>query len=106
MSGTLVFVGYRALPGQEETALREIGKLVATVEAREPDCGGITVLRDASDPARFTLVEHWPSQALFLGPHMAQPHIQAFIRGAGAFLAGPPEISFWQAAGGNGPLSR
>ncbi|MBK8727010.1 MAG: antibiotic biosynthesis monooxygenase [Holophagaceae bacterium] len=99
MSETIVIVRYRSLPDQADTARRELGALVATVLAREPECGGITLLQDAQDPTGFTLLEHWPSQALFLGPHMQQPHLQAFIQGAGAFLAGPPDISFWHAAG-------
>ena len=99
MSGAVVLVSYRALPEHADTAAREIGNLVASVQALEPDCGGITMLQHASDPTRFTLIEHWPSQEVFLGPHMQQPHIQTFIQGAGAFLAGPPDISFWHPVG-------
>lgn len=100
MSKTIVLVRYQALPDQIETARRGIFALVAKVQASEADCGGITMLQDAADPARFTLIEHWPSQETFLGPHMQQPHIQSFIQSAGAFLAGPPDISFWHPVGG------
>ena len=100
---TIVLVGYRALPDQVEAARREIAALVAQVQATEADCGGITMLQDASDPTRFTLVEDWPSREIFLGPHMQQPHIQSFIQRAGAFLAGPPDISFWQPVGPEDP---
>ena len=99
MSKAVVLVNYRSLPEHCETAKRELGKLIATVQAVEPECGGIIMLQDATDPTRFTLIEHWPSQEIFLGPHMQQPHIQAFIRSAGAFLAGPPDISFWHPVG-------
>ena len=95
MSGAVVLVSYRALPDHAGTARRAIADLVATVRATEPDCAGITMLQDAGDPTRFMLIEHWPSREIFLGPHMQQPHIQSFIRDAGAFLAGPPDISFW-----------
>ena len=100
MSGAVVLVSYRSLPEHSDTAKREIGNLIAAVQTLEPDCGGITMLQDAGDSTRFTLIEHWPSQATFLGPHMQQPHIQAFIQSAGAFLAGPPEISFWHPVSG------
>jgi len=100
MNKTVVLVSYRSLPDHSETAKHEIGKLIATVQAIEPDCGGITMLQDTSDPTRFTLIEHWPSQEIFLGPHMQQPHIQSFIHGAGTFLAGPPDISFWHPVSG------
>lgn len=98
MSETTILVAYRAQPGKADIARREIRALVDTVLARERECAGITVLQDANEPGRFTLVERWPSQAVFLGPHMQQPHIQAFIQGAGEFLAGPPDISFWHEA--------
>ena len=99
MSEAIVIVSYRSLPDQSDAAKRAIVALVAAVLSREPGCGGITLLQDANDPTQFTLIERWPSQALFLGPHMEQPHIQSFIQGAGAFLAGPPDISFWHAVG-------
>jgi quinol monooxygenase YgiN len=96
MNPTTVMVVYRAQPGQAEVALSAINSLVATVLAREPACLGIEILQDASDPGRITLIERWPSQQEFLGPHMQQPHIQVFIEQAGMFLAGPPDISFWR----------
>ncbi|HCU64461.1 MAG TPA: antibiotic biosynthesis monooxygenase [Rheinheimera sp.] len=100
MNNSIVIVRYRALPAQVDTVRREIAALVATVRASEPDCGGITMLQDSSDPTAFTLIETWPSQEVFLGPHMQQPHIQSFIQAAGKFLAGPPDISFWQPVDG------
>ncbi|MGV8940332.1 MAG: putative quinol monooxygenase [Lysobacter sp.] len=96
MKGAVVLVSYRSLPEQVATAQREIAELIAEVQAREPECGGITMLQDISDPTRFTLIEHWPSQEIFLGPHLQQPYIQSFIQRAPAFLAGPPDITFWR----------
>ena len=98
MRETTVVVSYRALPAHAEAAKEAIATLVATVLSEEPDCSGITILQDSNDPARFMLIERWPSQEIFLGPHMQQPHIQSFIQDAGVFLAGPPDISFWNAA--------
>ena len=100
MTGTTVVVSYRVLPEQVDTALREIGALIATVQYSEPECHGITMLQDANDLTRITLIERWPSQEIFIGPHTQKPHIQSFIQAAGAFLAGPPEISFWNTVGG------
>jgi quinol monooxygenase YgiN len=100
MSGVVVLVSYRSLPEHADMARQKIGTLIATVQAVEPECGGITMLQDANDSTCVTLIEYWPSQEVFLGPHMQQPHIQSFIQSAGAFLAGPPEISFWHRVGG------
>lgn len=99
MNDISVMVSYRVLPGHVPAALGAISSLVSTVLATEPSCKGIEILQDASDQTRITLLERWPSQQEFLGPHMQQPHIQGFIREAGAFLAGPPEISFWRRIG-------
>lgn len=98
MSEIVVLVSYTALPGKAEAAKQALAELVATVLSSEPECAGITLLQNASDATRFTLVERWPSQEVFLGPHMQEPHIQSFIQSAGAFLAGPPDISFWRAS--------
>lgn len=96
----VVVVRYRMLPGQEALAKQAVTALVAEVLSRERECQGITILQDAGDPSGLMLIEHWPDQATFLGPHMQQPHIQQFIQQAGKFLAGPPDISFWHSVNG------
>ena len=98
MDEIVVLVDYRVRPGQEAAARERIARLVAEVRAREAQCSGIRILQQLDDPTRITLVEAWPDREHFLGPHMQQPHIQAFIAAAGAFLAGPPDLSFWHSA--------
>lgn len=90
-----VVIIYRAQPGKGATARAALAPLIQTVLAREPDCLSITMLQDAADETRFLLYERWTSQAAYTGPHMQTPHIQAFIQGAAAIFAGPPDISFW-----------
>lgn len=105
MKETVILVSYRSLPEHSGRARREIAELVAAVQASESDCGGITMLQDTNDPTCFTLIEHWPSQEAYLGTHLQQPHIQSFIQSASAFLAGPPDFSFWHSVGGSQGLS-
>jgi len=90
-----VVITYRAQPGKGAAARAALAPLVKTVLANEPDCLGITTLQDAADDTRFLLYERWTSQAAYTGPHMQTPHIKAFIQGAAAIFAGPPDISFW-----------
>jgi quinol monooxygenase YgiN len=90
-----VVITYRALPGKGAGAYAALADLIALVLAREPDCLGIRLLRDPADDTRFLLDETWTDQAAYTGPHMQTPHIQAFIRGAPALFAGPPDITFW-----------
>ena len=94
MPNIVVVVRYIAQPGMAPDALTSVRELVTTVLDTEPACAGIEILQDLDKPEAITLIERWPDQATFLGPHMQQPHIQAFIQSAGAFLAGPPDISF------------
>ena len=96
MNDTTVLVSYRLRPDQVPAALSAIASLVSTVLTNEPSCRGIEILQDDSDETRVTLLERWTSREEFLGPHMQQPHIKAFMSEAGSFLAGPPEISFWR----------
>jgi quinol monooxygenase YgiN len=94
----LVLITYRAQPGREEAAVRDLGALIATVRAKEPDCLGITMLTDAADPARILLYERWTSREAYLGPHLQTPHLRAFRERAATLFAGPPEIVFWNVA--------
>lgn len=90
-----VVILYRAQPGKGAAARAALAPLIREVLAKEPDCLGITTLQDAADDTRFLLYERWTSQAAYTGPHMQTPHIQAFIQGAAAIFAGPPDITFW-----------
>ena len=99
MSYIVVVVRYIAQPGKALDALTSVRDLVATVLTIESACAGIEILQELDNPESITLVERWPDRAAFLGPHMQQPHIQAFIQSAGAFLAGPPDISFHSSSG-------
>lgn len=90
----VVVVRYVAQPAKAVAALASVRELVATVLATEPACAGIEILQDLDKPELITLIERWPDRGIFLGPHMQQPHIQAFIQSASDYLAGPPDISF------------
>jgi quinol monooxygenase YgiN len=92
----VVLIRYRAQPGREEVATRELAALIAVVRSAEPACFGITMLRDASEPAQILLYERWTDREAYLGPHMETPHLRAFKARAGELFAGPPEITFWK----------
>lgn len=93
--GIHVIIRYQAQPGCAATALRELSDLVAVVRAEEPDCTGITIVNSVDDAGRIVLLETWTSREAYAGPHLQTPHIQAFIGRAGSFMAGPPEITYW-----------
>jgi quinol monooxygenase YgiN len=93
----VVLIRYRAQPGREGVATRELAALIAVVRSSEPACFGITMLRDAADPTQILLHERWTDREAYLGPHMETPHLRAFKQRVGELFAGPPDISFWNA---------
>lgn len=95
-STLIVVVRYQAQPGKSDLAVREIASLVADVRSNEPDCLGISLDRCEDDPGRIVLRERWTSREAYLGPHMQTPYLRSFIGRAAGFLAGAPDISFWQ----------
>jgi uncharacterized protein len=91
----LVKIRYRALPGREEAAARELEALIATVLAEEPDCHGITLLGEQDDSASLLLVEWWSSREAYSGPHLQTPHLTAFRTRADL----PPESNPYRPSG-------
>ena len=95
MPTVTVLIAYEARPGMGEAAEAELGALIEIVVAREPDCRGIRMCRDAAAPDRLLLIEEWTGIDAFTGPHLQTPHLQSFMERATAFIAGPPEVRFW-----------
>jgi quinol monooxygenase YgiN len=98
MEELVVVVEYRARPGSEADALERLARLVAEVRAREPECGGIRILQHREEPTRISLIEEWPDRERYVGPHLQQPHVRAFMESAVILFEGPPRISFWNAS--------
>ena len=91
-----VVITYTALPGMAEVARDALAALIGTVVEQEPACRGIQLFRGSDDPHRILLTEQWESEAAYSGPHLRTPHLLAFRERAPAFLAGPPEITYWK----------
>ncbi|MBX3620497.1 MAG: antibiotic biosynthesis monooxygenase [Rhizobacter sp.] len=70
--------------------------VIRKVMSLEPACRGIRVHEDPKRPERWLIVERWDSEAVFSGPHMQQPHMQAFLKTAETFLDGAAEFTFWR----------
>jgi len=81
-----------------EGARRELKAVIRQVMALEPACTGIRVHEAPDAPHRWLIVERWESQAAFSGPHMQQPHMQAFMKTAETFLDGKADFAFWYEA--------
>lgn len=97
MSGTMkliVLVKYTTQPYEGSSALAAIKNLIALVK-QEPHYLNIILHVDPIDPTHILLYEEWANEEYFKGDHLRTQHIQQFIIDSRSFLAGPPEISFW-----------
>ncbi len=81
---------------QIETAKHDLQAIIEVVMKNEPACHGIRVHDDPKDPRRLFIVEQWESEAIFTGPHMQTPHMQAFMKKAEAWVDGPTQFAFWR----------
>lgn len=72
---------------QLETLLVEL----ATSTHAEAGCLLYSLQRAVDNPDQFVTVEKWTSRQA-LDEHLASPHVQAALAGAGDILASPPMI--------------
>ncbi|HEU6455792.1 MAG TPA: putative quinol monooxygenase [Roseateles sp.] len=90
-----VVISCAILPDKLDMARRELQAVIGQVMAKEPACRGIRVHEAADAPHRWLIVEQWASREAFTGPHLQQPHMQAFMQAAPAFLDGQADFGFW-----------
>ncbi|SEN16276.1 Quinol monooxygenase YgiN [Chitinophaga rupis] len=90
-----VLITSRIKPGKMETAKFELDTVIKTVIERESACQGIQVYDNPDDPQQLLIIEKWNSKDIFLGPHMQEPHMIAFMKVAESFLDGKAAFTFW-----------
>ena len=90
-----VLITSRIKPGKMETAKFELEAIIKTVIERESACKGIGVYDNPDDPQQLQIIEKWDSKEIFLGRHMQEPHMIAFMKVAESFLDGKAEFTFW-----------
>jgi quinol monooxygenase YgiN len=83
-------------PEKLDVARGELEAVIRKVMAHEAACHGIRVHDDPKNPHRLLIIEQWDSEEEFTGPHMQQPHMQAFLKTAETFLDGAAEFGFWR----------
>jgi quinol monooxygenase YgiN len=79
-------------------ALKPVLLELAAQSRKEKACVSYHVLQNIADPAEFTLVEEWFSEAA-LDAHLRTPHVvKAFAEG-GPLLAAPPDARRYRTIG-------
>lgn len=94
-TNTIVLVKYKAQPSKEIDAVMALTKLIEDVK-KEPHFVSIKLHVDPKDKTNILLYEEWSSETYYNSEHMNTAHLQKFIGDSRSFLAGPPDISFWQ----------
>lgn len=90
----IVLVKYKSQPAKEGMALSSLKELITQVK-NEPNYVNIVIHADPIDKTNILLYEEWSNEDYYKGEHLQTPHLQKFMVDARAFLAGPPEITFW-----------
>lgn len=91
----IVLVKYKAQPTKEIVTVSALTKLIENVKL-EPHFVNIKLHIDPKDKTNILLYEEWDDEAYYNSKHMTTAHLQKFIGDSRNFLAGPPEITFWQ----------
>ena len=71
-------------------------EFVNTVKAKEPGAVVYNLWKDREDSATYHMMEQYADQAA-LDEHGKTEHMQALMPKIGAFLAGPPSLTFMDA---------
>ena len=90
-----VLVKYKTQPDKFDEAVSALNALILEVK-KEPNFIIIKMLVDPEDKTNILLYEEWSDEEYYKDDHMNTAHLQKFMDEARSFLAGPPEISFWQ----------
>jgi quinol monooxygenase YgiN len=83
----------KAKAGMEEKAKQELMSIVGPTRA-EKGCIDFDLHQATDSKCLFMFYEKWTSKEA-LDAHMQAPHIKAFGRKAGEFLAEPIKATFW-----------
>ena len=91
----IVLVKYKTQQNKNVDAIVALKSLIAEVE-KEEHFVQIKMYVDPNDNSNILLSEEWDNEAYYKDEHMKTAHLQKFITESSAFLAGPPEMSFWK----------
>lgn len=91
----IVIVKYKTQPNKSVDAVTGLKKLIEEVK-KENHFVTIRLHVDQKDNSNILLYEEWNDELYYKNQHMKTDHLKEFIVESQAFLAGPPEITFWK----------
>jgi quinol monooxygenase YgiN len=90
-----VIATLKVKPGQEDTLIAGMRKMIDHVQANEPDTVTYVLHRSTTDPTTFVVYEVYTDQAAFATHGSSQP-MQEFFALAGGILDGRPDIAMYE----------
>jgi quinol monooxygenase YgiN len=75
-------------------ALRKLLLGMLEPTRKEDGCIAYRLISNSADPAEFSFVEEWASQAA-IDAHMQTPHLKALLSECGTLVAVPPDVRFY-----------
>lgn len=91
----IVIVQYKTLQNKSVDAITGLKMLIEPVK-KEDHFVNLRLHVDQKDNSNVLLYEEWDDELYYKNQHMKTEHMQQFIVESQAFLAGPPEITFWK----------
>ncbi len=91
----VVIVKYKTQQNKNVDAIVALNNLISQVK-KEEHFVKIDMYVDPNNNSNILLTEEWNDETYYKNQHMKTEHLQKFIQESAAFLAGPPEISFWK----------
>jgi len=88
-------VKYKTQPNKNVDAIVALETLISKVK-KEEHFKKIKMYVDPNDNSNILLYEEWEDENYYKNDHMKTEHLQRFVIESSAFLAGPPDISFWR----------
>mgnify|MGYP001627936085 CR=1 FL=1 len=94
----IVVLRFKAQPNKSDETISALNKLFEKVK-EEPNFVSIKLHIDPVDHTNIMLYEEWEDQSYYNNEHMNTVHLQSFMANSVDFLAGPPEMSYWELKG-------
>ena len=91
----VVIVRYKTQPNRSVDAITGLNALIEEVK-KEDHFVSLRIHVDQNDNSNILLYEEWDDELYYKNQHMKTEHLQKFIADSQAFLAGPPDITFWK----------
>ncbi|MFZ2322224.1 MAG: antibiotic biosynthesis monooxygenase [Ignavibacteriaceae bacterium] len=91
----VVIVKYKTQQNKSVDAITGLKKLIQEVK-KEDHFVNLKLHVDQNDNSNILLYEEWDDELYYKNQHMKTEHLEKFIIESQAFLAGPPEITFWK----------